>query len=119
LVEAIDDAGCSVSARTVLNIEKSFDVFVPEAFSPNDDGINDVFQIFSGPQVAAIKNFAVFDRWGNQLFGRNDLPPNSTEGWDGKWKGEKMDSGIYVFFAEVEFLDGSTEVFKGDLTLAN
>lgn len=66
-VIATDDFGCSVSTRTRLEFEKQFNVFVPEAFSPNDDGINDVFQFFAGTQAVLVRNFAVFDRWGNQV----------------------------------------------------
>lgn len=56
---------------------------------------------------------------GEIKYRRKDLIPNAAnEDWDGTYKGKKMDSGIYAFFAEVEFLNGTIEIFKGDLTLS-
>ncbi len=110
--------GCSVTDEVTVFVKKSRKIFVPNAFSPNGDGFNDYLTVFAGPQVLTIKSFLLFDRWGNNLFEYYNLPPNDVaRGWDGNYRGKKMDVGVYVWFAEVEFLDGKVIIFKGDVTL--
>ena len=48
---------------------------------------------------------------------KNFSPGDEMFGWDGTWRGKEADSGVYVFLAEVKFIDGKTEMFKGDVTL--
>jgi len=68
--------------------------------------------------VVNIKNFRVFGRWGETLFAAENILPNAElEGWDGSFKGQRMQQGVYVYFAEIEFFDGRVEIFKGDVTL--
>lgn len=109
---------CSVSDVILVTVDKTRRVFVPNAFSPNDDGINDRFYVFSGADVRTIRQFRIFDRRGSLLFQTNDEQPNDpNSGWDGAFKGQLMQTGVYVWFAEIEFQDGLREIFKGDVTL--
>jgi len=118
LVEIWDINGCYASAtfRVVVDI---FAVYVPNAFSPNGDGINDEFMIFGRQgSVAKVRSFMVFSKWGQLIFQRSDFPPNDPKfGWDGFCRGRQMDPGVYGWFAEVEFADGALEIFKGGVTL--
>ncbi len=115
---ATDANGCSATGRVSILVEKIRQVFVPNAFSPNNDGINDELTVFAGPQVAKINSFKVFNRWGGLMYEYYNFSPNDLQfGWDGKFNGKLMDSGVYVWLAEVEFLDGQIEVFKGGATL--
>ncbi|MEY3368871.1 MAG: hypothetical protein RI973_2026, partial [Bacteroidota bacterium] len=115
---AISADGCSVSDEVSITVVKSRNIFVPNAFSPNNDGINDFVTVFTGPNVSRVRSFQVFDRWGNHLFQVADLKPNdSSGGWDGKFRGELMDAGVYAWFAEVEFVDGEVFVLEGDVML--
>lgn len=117
-VLATDSNGCSAVDRLVVNLLKPRKVFIPNAFSPNGDGNNDVFLIFAGPDVNSIKDFLIFDRWGNQVFGRQAFQPNDpTFGWDGNFKGRPMNTDVYTFFATIEFTDGWVQIFEGDVTL--
>ena len=60
----------------------------------------------------------VFDRWGELIcYHKNGSPNYPAYGWDGTFKGKKMNTGVFVYFITVRYFDGSTEVFKGDLTL--
>lgn len=90
---------------------------VPNAFSPNADGANDVFEFFINcGQNVVINNFSVFDRWGNQVFQTN----SEKETWDGTYKGQPMDSGTYAWLLEytVETPDGRRlERFSGEVFL--
>ncbi len=117
-LEVMNASGCIAKDFITIVVRKDRNVYVPTAFSPNGDGINDKFTIFSDESVVNINTFRIFNRWGETLFIRNDLAPNAEpEGWDGTFKGRDMQQGVYVFFAEIEFFDGRKEIFKGDFTL--
>ncbi|TAK42577.1 MAG: hypothetical protein EPO28_07140 [Saprospiraceae bacterium] len=93
-------------------------VYFPNAFSPNDDGINDVFLPFDGGDVAVVHYFRVFDRWGGEVFEATDFRPNNfAAGWDGRARGKRANPGVYVWLAEVEFRDGMVEMREGDVTV--
>ena len=65
-----------------------------------------------------VKSFLVFDRWGNALHEYHNFQPNDpATGWNGVYKGQPMNPGVFVYYAEVLFKDGETEIFKGDVTL--
>jgi len=115
---AEDANGCSVSDVVMIFVNKTRSVYVPNVFSPNGDGLNDLFTVFAGSDVLEIKGFIIFDRWGNMLYQKGPFPPNDLQyGWDGTFEGREMNAGVYVYYAEVVFADGFTEVFKGDLIL--
>lgn len=93
-------------------------VYVPNAFSPNGDGVNDFFRIYPGPAVTRVKSFLVFDRWGELVFKYRDFDPKDpARGWDGSLDGRPMNPAVYVWYAEIEFADGSSKIFEGDVTL--
>ncbi|MBI1226440.1 MAG: T9SS type B sorting domain-containing protein [Bacteroidetes bacterium] len=93
-------------------------VYVPTAFSPNDDAVNDLFRIYTGPSVTRVKNFMVFDRWGEMVYEYEDFDPKDpARGWDGKLDGMPMNPAVFVWFAEVEFVDGSSKILEGEVTL--
>ncbi len=114
-----DNKGCVSEDSLLVEVVRQIRVFVPNAFSPDDDGLSDEFLLFAKPgQVQAIQNLTVYDRWGNQVFQRQNIAPNDPlSGWDGKNNGEKMNPGVFMWYAEVLFVDGTTERFSGDVTL--
>lgn len=95
------------------------DVFIPNVFSPNDDGINDFFSVYSNSgAVTKIAKLRIYDRWGGLVVELNDLLPNiPTDGWDGTQNGETMMPGVFVWVVQLEFADGSSETRSGDVTL--
>ncbi|WP_026211381.1 T9SS C-terminal target domain-containing protein [Lewinella cohaerens] len=115
-VTSVDDCTTTDSIRiSILDVR---DVFVPNAFSPNNDGVNDELIVFGGPEVVLIKNFRVFNRWGDLLFEAKELLPNSnTMTWDGRYQGEILGSDVFVWSAEIEFIDGVTLDYSGDVLL--
>jgi len=114
----VESNGCTDSDDLTLFVKKDRPVYVPNAFSPNDDGKNDVFMIFAGKQVTKIKSFLVFDRWGETIFQYYNFPPNDPAyGWDGKHRDEQMNNAVFTWFAEIEFIDGQVELYEGDVTL--
>ena len=115
---ASDANGCSISDVVTIFVNKKRSVYIPNVFTPNGDGFNDQITVFAGKDVLEIKGFSIFDRWGNLLYQKGPFQPNDLQyGWDGNFEGQPMNAGVYVFYAEVVFLDGFTELFKGDVTL--
>jgi gliding motility-associated-like protein len=112
-------SGCKVSDEMTITVDKHRRVFIPNVFSPNGDGINDIFYIFGDQhQIVNIKNFLIFNRWGDQLFEATNFQPNDpTHGWDGRFKDELVNPGVFVYTVEVEFFDGVKQVFTGDVTV--
>ena len=90
--------------------------FVPDAFTPNNDGINDTFQAYSNC-LSGNYELRIFDRWGNLLFTSNDI----NEGWDGIFNGQKMSIGIYIYQVTFEATNNGGELIRkvrsGDFTL--
>lgn len=110
--------GCSTTDSLEVSVIKVRDIFQPTAFSPNGDGINDTFILNPGKSTVAISSFRVFSRWGEQLFEGVDLVPNDPSvGWDGRRAGEPMPAGVYVWVAQVLFLDGVTQELSGEVVL--
>lgn len=117
-VVATDANGCTATSEVSITVTKVRRIYVPNAFSPNNDGINDQLTVFAGGQVSNIRVFQIFNRWGGHVYERFNFSPNDNAlGWDGRFKGKEMNPGVFVWFAEVEFLDGHVEIFEGDVTL--
>jgi len=105
----------------VINFKVAFerDVFVPNVFSPNSDGLNDRFTIFGGPEVSSVDYFRIYSRWGELLYETSELPINdTTKGWDGTFKGQNMTPGVYIWMAKVAFIDGKVIDYSGDVLLS-
>ncbi len=120
-VEIFDINGCNGSDDIFIEVDKNRNVFIPNVFTPNGDGFNDEFQVFSGPGVTQINSMQVFDRWGELVFERNNLAPSAfpdvANGWDGRFRGRIMNPGVFVYLIEVTFDDGITLLYRGDVTL--
>jgi gliding motility-associated-like protein len=117
-LELFDENGCFITDEITILVEKNRNVFIPNAFSPDDNGFNDIFYINAGEDVEEVKNFRIFNRWGEVVFENENFQPNDPiEGWDGFFNGEKLNPSVLVFFAEIEFKDGEVKVYKGDVTL--
>jgi gliding motility-associated-like protein len=90
---------------------------MPNTFSPNDDGSNDVFYP-RGKLLARTKILRIFNRWGEIVFERYDFPVNDPMyGWDGKWKGKTANADVYIYQVEVYCLNGELISSKGNITL--
>ncbi len=118
-VTVTDPNGCTGSDELTIPVLRNRPVFVPNAFSPNGDGVNDLLTIFGGASVTKVKSFQVFSRWGETIFQVFNFEPNNPAvgGWDGRHRGKLLDTGVFAWFAEVEFVDGRVEIFEGDVTL--
>jgi gliding motility-associated-like protein len=119
-VTVTDSYGCTETADIFIEVFKKRKVFVPNAFSPDGDGINDHFVPFAGNDVRIIKEFQVFDRQGNNVFSALNIQPSDLSlGWDGSFNGKLMQPAVFVWFAKIEFIDNEVEIYKGDVVLLN
>ena len=66
---------------------------MPNAFTPNNDGINDIYRIPPATTLT-LKEFSIYDRWGTKLFSTRDV----QAGWDGTFNGKRQNSGVYVYY---------------------
>jgi gliding motility-associated-like protein len=102
---------CSVSDTVSVKVYSTHQIYVPNAFTPNGDGVNDVYQVF--PIGAKYISLRIFNRWGERVFESLDV----AKGWDGKYKGTLQPPGVYVYLVDVTFNDGYTAHDKGSVTL--
>jgi len=117
-VTIVDENGCTATDDVTLVVRKIRPVFIPNVFSPNDDGFNDIFYIHGGSQVAQVKTFRVFNRWGETIISLENFQPNDPAyGWNGKFRNEPANAAVFTYFAEIEFTDGEVILYKGDVTL--
>ena len=117
-IEIEDELGCKLDT-TVHVLQSKCPVYVPNAFSPNGDGINEDFRIFTVEGIEAqIVLFMVFDRWGEHIYEAYDFSiHSSSQWWDGTFKGEGMSPGVYAYYIEIRFENGDTETFEGGISL--
>jgi len=118
-INIADSKGCSASDTWLVRIEESRKIYVPNVIFPeNPGGSNQTFLIFAGLGVHEIEYLNIFDRWGNQLFSNKNFQANDeSQGWNGTFRGQLVEPGIFVWVAKVIFKDGTVEVLKGDLTV--
>ena len=113
-----DAVGCADSDTLKIYVNREVPVFVPSAFSPDFDGINDVLTVLTGDAVSEITRFSIYDRWGNQIFALQNFPPNDPDfGWDGSYKDRPTTAGVYVWVLRVRLTDGTFADFAGDVGL--
>ena len=114
LVTATNNYYCKDTATVQIQTFVKTGIAMPNAFSPNGDGRNDYLYVMGGLDIRKVKNLSVFNRYGQKLFESLNSPANDRKyGWDGRVKGKRVDFGTYVYFAAVEYLDGSVQTVKG------
>jgi gliding motility-associated-like protein len=107
----VEENGCSASDQVTITIEYEPIVFVPNIFSPNSDGQNDILYV----RGQGILNFTfmVYDRWGEKVYESTAL----ENGWDGTFRGQEMIPAVFMYVVDVNFTNGSSQVISGDVTL--
>ena len=103
--------GCMSTDTVTVDVIIAYSIFIPSAFSPNGDNVNDILWV----RGAGIKtlNFVVYDRFGEKVFESSNI----NDGWDGTFHGKDMNTGIYVWYVNADFYDGTTQTLKGDVSL--
>ena len=115
-VSSVD--GCSDRDTMTVSVTSDQHLYIPNIFSPNGDGINDVLKWDANNGVKEIALMEIFDRWGNHVFGFSHKTDDDVAGrWDGTFKGERLNPGVFTYRAVVAYVTGKTEVKYGDITL--
>jgi len=112
-LNATSDFGCKNSDTVRINVEVRTLILVPNAFTPNQDGLNDVFRIIRTLNIERVYDIFVFNRWGQKVFEGN----NSTAFWDGTFNGQPQDLGVYVYVIRALTRDGDEITETGNVTL--
>ena len=113
-----NENGCSTTDTVIVYVNNKRRIYIPNAFTPDGDGINDKLLIYGGVGVEEVEKFQIFSRWGELVFEENNFQPNDeTRGWNGVFNGKKMNTGVFIFYAKIKYINGETEVIKGDILL--
>ncbi len=117
-VSFVDSNGCTASGSILIKVLcENANVFLPNTFSPNNDGRNDQFYP-RGTGIGTVKVLRIFNRWGEVVFERNNFSANqATAGWDGMYKGKRADEGVYVYQLEVYCQNGDLIRLDGNVAL--
>lgn len=117
-VTVTDENGCTAVDSLRLEVRRERHVWVPNVFSPDADGYNDYVSIYSNESVRRVVTFQIADRWGTLVFRRDDFLTNYLDnGWDGNYRGRPAPPAVYLWFAEVEFLEGDRAMLEGSVTI--
>ncbi len=118
VITVINPNNCVALDTITIFVVKDRPVYIPNAISPNGDGINDAFTLYGGRAARQINRLRIFDRWGALVFDRSNLPLGQEAfGWDGTFKGRPVNPGVFAYMAEVEFIDGESVLYEGDVTV--
>ncbi|MEC5145083.1 PKD domain-containing protein [Chitinophaga sp. 180180018-2] len=104
--------GCTDQASVNVKVYKGPEFYVPNAFTPNGDGRNDLFRVIAAG-VPTLDFFCIWDRWGQEVYRSNTLPG----GWDGRWQGQPAPTGTYVWMVQGVDYTGRRFSRKGTVTL--
>jgi len=117
-VVAANEGACVTRAQVAVTVIcNGGNIFVPNTFSPNGDGVNETFYP-QGRGIYNIKSFRVFNRWGQLVFEKlNGGANNPADGWDGTFKGQKLASDVFVYIIEVLCNNNTVIPVKGNVTL--
>jgi gliding motility-associated-like protein len=110
-VTGVDSSGCGYLLNVKIEVEIELnEIFVPDAFSPNSDGIND--KVFVRGSIKEF-SFSVFNRWGEVVF----RTQNQSQGWDGSYRSKELDAGVFVYYLSGTDATGNSFNKKGNITL--
>jgi len=110
-VSIVDTNGCTSTDVVTIFVDIDREIFLPNAFSPDGDGLNDIWEVF-GRNISTI-DYTIYNRWGEKVYEALD----SRIGWDGSYHDKKLTPGVYVFYVNITYIDGFTIQRKGNITL--
>lgn len=115
-VTITDSAGCQASDVVTITVVDEAGVFIPNAFSPNGDGVNDeIFVYVTGSTT--LEEFSVYNRWGELLFATAEVQVGKSKGWDGTFKGQLQPVGVYAYVVRVKEVTGDSKLVSGNISL--
>jgi gliding motility-associated-like protein len=116
LLKVMSTDGCEAFGKIL--VKASSGLKIPNAFTPNGDGKNDLFNIIGGTAGSIINEFAVYNRWGQVVFNvKNKTPDNNGGGWNGTYQGLPAPVGTYVYTISIVMADGTKQTYHGPVLL--
>ncbi len=116
-----DEEGCSASDIIQIIVNKVRRVYIPNTFSPNVDGNNDLIRIYLGDETVKVNFFRIYDRWGTLVYEDKNFTKAESQdekrGWNGYYRGNLMNPAVFTYHAQVEFTDGEVKNYTGDIML--
>ncbi|MFM9948535.1 MAG: gliding motility-associated C-terminal domain-containing protein [Saprospiraceae bacterium] len=117
-VVVTDANGCEARDEVRVTVRIRRDVYIPNGFSPNNDGVNDVIMVYAGEGVEKVLEFDIYSRWGESVFYAANFPPNNPQyGWNGIFRNKPVVLDVYVYYVRILYKDGTEKLFKGDVML--
>lgn len=113
IVYGMNHWGCRDSATVTIDVDIDMNEYIPSAFTPNGDGLNDLFRI-RGLRYQRLVDFKVYNRWGQMVY---DYKTGDKQGWDGTFQGQPADMGTYQYVVILGKLGEPERVYKGNVTL--
>ncbi len=114
---ATNAEGCTATDALQIRVDKDYSIYIPNSFSPNEDGTNDTFILYArSGLVDEIEELLIMDRWGNIIYEHQLFQPNdAAAGWDGSYQGQRIADGSYVYSARVRYIDQRVETLSGSI----
>lgn len=113
-VHLISAMGCDSLLLVNLDLYK---VYIPNVFSPNNDGVNDLFTVFGNEDLLQVAEMSIYSRSGGLIYRGEELPPGDGSGWNGSLNGEELLPGVYVYVVKLLMEDGGYRIKSGEVTL--
>ena len=112
-IEVVSDSGCVVNTQILVTVIPQHQLYLPNAFTPNADGVNDTWEVFGNKKAWIRCSVEIFDRWGEKVFYSTDLDFQ----WDGKYRDNYVLPGIYIYSFKVVFIDDYSVTNTGSITV--
>lgn len=109
-----NENGCDAIAEQTIKVIQKRPIYIPSGFSPNGDGMNDLFEIHIGKTIKKVQTLSIFNRWGQLIHQSESSVNQQSLTWDGTFKGQPVESGTYLYIAQIEMEDQTIELYKGD-----
>lgn len=118
ILTAKNATNCTDTALVIIRTHTPDGVYIPDAFTPNNDGLNDIFYVLGGTDVTVIKDFSIYSRWGQKVFEKKNVIPNTpVHGWDGRVNGKEAETATYVYSVNIQLANGLEKLYKGTVIL--
>lgn len=118
-VSITDIDGCVYTLSAEVNLYASLQdhIYIPNTFSPNNDGFNDTWLIYGSDGEVWIEELMIFDRWGTMVYVTREIDLASLHGWDGTFNGQQLNPAVFTYIGRLRSADGQEVRVKGDVTL--
>lgn len=120
ILTVYDTSGCTGSGSVIIEVDPNRNVYIPTAFKPsNVEGTSTHFSPWIGNGVQMVNFMRVYNRWGELMYENNNFVPQNqdSQGWDGRYRGDFVSPGVYVYIIEVLFEDNEVLLYRGDVTV--